>query len=81
MTKLKKMKKMKMMKMKKKNNCIIYKMSHFGSKNGKRFVHFGAKRIKHGHFGLKNMGKMLHMAGRQNAIRPAIVSSRAGIQK
>ena len=56
-------------------------MSHFGSKNGKRYVHFGAKRIKHGHFGLKNMGKMLHMAGRQNAIRPAIVSSRAGIQK
>ena len=55
-------------------------MSHFGSKNGKRFVHFGAKRIKHGHFGLKNMGKMLHMAGRQNAV-PPLPSRRVGIQK
>ena len=59
-------------------------MAHFGSKNGKRFVHFGAKRIKHGHFGLKNMGKMLHMAGRQNAV-PALPSPplprRVGIQK
>lgn len=59
-------------------------MSHFGSKNGKRFVHFGAKRIKSGHFGLKNMGKMLHMAARQNAVPVATISDvrrRAGIQK
>lgn len=59
-------------------------MSHFGNKNGKRFVHFGAKRIKHGHFGLKNMGKMLHLTSKQNAVASNIISRvgrKVGIQK